>query len=227
MAGHSKWANIKHKKKLNDVKKSKLFSKLANDIKASTINSNSDLKNNFKLKKAVDKALSSNMSKSIIKNIIAQEVQSTHEKSTYAGASENGIYLVIECFNLNKNRIVGELRFLLNKYGMELVQFKSISYLFLKCTKFVLSTYYNEKILFRFLNSYDFNEILDDRILLDFENSKNLNLIIKNLQIDFDAYDNFYPKNLLVLDDVMYSKIYELISKLKKYNYVSNIFYNF
>ncbi len=227
MAGHSKWTNIKHKKQTNDVKKSKLFSKIASDLKSSISDSSIDLKNNIRLRNAVDKALSNNMSKSIINNIISQQACLTQEKSIYCGSGSNGVCLIIECFDLNKNRVVGELRHLLGQYDIELVQFKSIAYLFLKYIKLGLVSDYNDKFLFKFLNKIDFNKSLDDIIFLDSSNIRIIGFVMKFLCIEVNHYDYFLAKTLLIFDKNSYCKMHELILKLKKYSYISNVFFNF
>lgn len=227
MAGHSKWANIKHKKKANDIKKSKLFSKLANDIKNSTNESNKDIKSNVKLKKAVDKALSNNMSKSIINNIIGQSDLVAHDKSFYAAVGYDGVTFIIECFDSNKNRMIGELRYLLNQYTMTLVPIKTIEYLFLKYAKIKLVGEYNEKYLYNYFSEFFLNSIIDDTIYIDFFKSKDLISILKLLNIDLEVFNCFFPKTCLYLDFSILSKMSELVSKLKKLSYMSNVFYNF
>lgn len=227
MAGHSKWSNIKHRKKTNDLKKSKLFSKLANDIRLSVSDSNPDINANFKLKKAVDKALSNNMSKSIINNIISNLDQSACGKNIYSAVGDFGISIIIECFNSNKNRIIGELRCLLNQYNMTLVSLKSIEYTYLKYDKICLLEEYNDKFLFYYFGYFFFKEIYNNTILLNNDLSKNLYFFLKKNNIKFEVSQILYPKIIVKLDDSSYNKFFKMISELKKLSYVSNVFCNF
>lgn len=227
MAGHSKWANIKHKKKVNDVKKSKLFSKLANDIKLSVNESNKDIQTNIKLKKAIDKALSNNMSKNIINNIISSSEVISQNKSIYSVIGKNSVSIIVECFDFNKNRMIGELRHLFSQYDMNLVSFKSIEYMYLKYEKISLLSEYNDRIILINFNDMFLIKAVNNYMYVDILISKSVFFILKKIDLEFDACQIFYPKNCLKLTcDTLY-KLNELLLKLKKFTYIANLFYNF
>lgn len=227
MAGHSKWSNIKHRKQSNDLKKSKLFSKLANDIRTSVSDSKSDINSNFKLKKAVDKALSNNMSKNVINHIISNLDHAQEVKNVYSAVGDNGISIIIECFDYNKNRMIGEIRCVLNQYNMSLVPFKSIEYTYLKIDKIFLTESYNDKFLFSYLDKLFLKKNFDSFILLNSNLSKDLFFLLKNLDIKFEVSQIFYPKSIIKLDINVYDKFYNMIIELKKLPYVANVFFNF
>lgn len=227
MAGHSKWSNIKHKKQIKDIKKSKLFSKLANDIKNSFNKSTNDVENNLELKKVVDKALSKNMSKDIINNILSNNKIVGQEKIFYAATGNDGVYFIIECFDLNKNKIVGELRYLLNKYDLTLISFKSVDYLFFKYIKVKIFDKYNDKLIFDYICTNIFYDSYDNFFILTASEIKKIILLFKLFNINFDVTNYFYPKKSVNLLNEKIFKMKELIIKLKDYNYVTNIFYNF
>lgn len=226
MAGHSRWSNIKHKKKNNDIKKSKLFSKLANDI-ISANNSNNDVNDNYKLKKAVDKALAKNMNKSIINNIITSNVSSLDNKSIYSAVGENGASIIIECLNANKNRIIGELRCILNQYFFNLVSFKSIEYMYIKYEKILFLDELNDKFLFYYLNSFILKDLDKNTIVCETIFTKYIFLSLKKLNIKFSSYQIFLTKNSLNLCFTDIARFNSMISKLKSLPYVNNLFYNF
>lgn len=227
MAGHSKWSNIKHRKQSNDLKKSKLFSKLANDIRISVNDSNSDVNSNFKLKKAVDKALSNNMSKNVINNIISNLEHVPQVKNIYSAIGDNGISVVIECFDYNKNRMIGEIRCVLNQYNMNLVSFKSIEYTYIKIDKIFLIENYNDKFLFNYLDSFVLKKISDNFIFVNSDLSKDLFFLLKKLDIKFEVSQTLYPKSIINLDPSIYNKFNNMIDELKKFPYVANVFFNF
>lgn len=227
MAGHSKWSNIKHRKQSNDLKKSKLFSKLANDIRISVNDSNSDVNSNFKLKKAVDKALSNNMSKNVINNIISNLEHTPQVKNIYSAIGDNGISVVIECFDYNKNRMIGEIRCVLNQYNMNLVSFKSIEYTYVKIDKIFLIEDYNDKFLLNYLDKLFLKKISDDFIFVNSDLSKDLFFLLKNLEIKFEVSQTLYPKNIIKLSPSIYNKFNNMIDELKKFPYVANVFFNF
>lgn len=226
MAGHSKWANIKHKKKVNDVKKSKLFSKLASEIKASINYSSTDVNNNLKLKKAVDKALSNNMGKCIINNILSNSSRVQQDKIIYSAIGENGISIVIECFNINKNRMVGELRHLFGKYGMDLIDFKSLEYIYFKLEKILILNEYNDKILFSLIDVNLYN-ISNNALFVKKTICKIIMDILKKMNINFESSFIYCPKKKVKTSNETFLKTSELISKIRKLPYFFNIFFNF
>ncbi len=227
MAGHSKWSNIKHKKQSNDLKKSKLFSKLANDIRISVGNSKLDINSNFKLKKAIDKALSNNMSKNVINNIIFNMDTANQIKNIYSATGDNGVSIIIECLDYNKNRIIGELRYVLNQYNMALVPFKSIEYTYFKIDKVFLNSDYNDRLLFYYLDELFLKDVFSNFIYSNIDSSKNLFSLLKVLDIDFEVYKILYPKNIIKLDCDNNNKFSNMIIELEKLPYIANVFSNF
>ncbi|HIH2762884.1 MAG TPA: YebC/PmpR family DNA-binding transcriptional regulator [Candidatus Azoamicus sp.] len=227
MAGHSKWSNIKHRKQSNDLKKSKLFSKLANDIRTSVSDSKSDINSNFKLKKAVDKALYNNMSKNAINHIISNLDHTQEVKNVYSAIGDNGISVIIECFDYNKNRMIGEIRCVLNQHNMSLVPFKSIEYTYLKGDKIFLTENYNDKFLYNYLDKLFLKKNFDNFVLLNSDLSKDIFFLLKKLDIKFEVSQVLYPKNIIKLDTNVYDKFYNMIIELKKLPYVANVFFNF
>lgn len=227
MAGHSKWSNIKHKKQFNDLKKSKLFSKLANDIKVSIGNAKLDINSNFKLKKAVDKALSNNMSKNVINNIVSSLDTASQIKNVYSATGDNGVSIIIECLDYNKNRIIGEIRYVLNQYNMALVPFKSIEYTYFKIDKISLNSDYNDRLLFYYLDELFLKDVFSNSIHSNIDLSKDLFSLLKVLDIGFEVCKILYPKNIIKLDHNNSNKFCNMIIELEKLPYIANIFSNF
>lgn len=133
MAGHSKWANIKHRKGKQDAVKGKIFTKLIREITVAA-KQGQDINANSKLRLAVDKALSQNMSRDTIDRAIKRGTggdDSTHmEEVFYEGYAPHGVALLIQCVTDNRNRTVGEVRHILTKHGGNLGTTGSVSYLF-------------------------------------------------------------------------------------------------
>lgn len=136
MAGHSKWANIKHRKNRQDVVKGKIFSKLIRAITVSA-RSGADLSSNSKLRLIVDKALSYNMAMDTIERAISRGAGTDDsvimEEVVYEGYAEGGIAILIECLTDNRNRTAGEIRHIFSKYGGNLGIPGSVAYLFRQC----------------------------------------------------------------------------------------------
>lgn len=121
MAGHSKWANIKHKKERADAKKGKVFSRCAKEIiSAVKVGGGPDPKSNAKLRLAVDKAKAANVPNDVIERNIkkaSSSDQADYTEMTYELYGHGGVGLVVDIMTDNKNRIASEIRIATNKRG--------------------------------------------------------------------------------------------------------------
>ncbi len=136
MAGHSKWANIQHRKGAQDAKRGKLFTKLIREITVAARLGGADPAANPRLRAAIDKALGSNMSKDTIERAIkrgsgAQEGDN-FEAVRYEGYGPNGVAVMVDCLTDNRNRTVAEVRHAFSKAGGNLGTDGSVAYLFSK-----------------------------------------------------------------------------------------------
>ena len=135
MSGHSKWANIQHRKGRQDKKRGKLFSKLIREVTVAA-KYGSDLSANPRLRAAIDKAKSQSMPKENIDRAISrgsgEEEGFNFEEVTYEGYGPGGAAILIECMTDNRNRTVAEVRHALSKFGGNLGSDGSVSYLFEK-----------------------------------------------------------------------------------------------
>lgn len=134
MAGHSKWANIQHRKKAQDAKRGKLFTRLIRDITVSARLGDANPDNNPRLRLAIDKAIAANMSKDNVERAIKRgsgEMDGAiYENITYEGYGPGGAAVLTECTTDNKNRTVAEIRHAFTRYGGNLGTSGSVSYLF-------------------------------------------------------------------------------------------------
>jgi YebC/PmpR family DNA-binding regulatory protein len=121
MAGHSKWANIQHRKGAQDAKRGKLFTKLIREITVAARMGGSDPNSNPRLRAAIDKALGSNMTKDVIERATkrgAGELEGvSYEEIRYEGYGPNGIAIMVDCMTDNKNRTVAAVRNVFTKRG--------------------------------------------------------------------------------------------------------------
>lgn len=137
MAGHSKWANIKHKKAANDKKRGKLWSKLIREITvAAKEGQTSDPGAYPRLRLAVDKGLTANMPKDTIEKACrrgAGEMEGvSYEEVRYEGYGPGGVAVMVDCLTDNRNRTVAEVRHVFTKAGGNLGTDGSVSYMFSK-----------------------------------------------------------------------------------------------
>jgi YebC/PmpR family DNA-binding regulatory protein len=135
MAGHSKWANIKHRKAAQDAKRGKVFSKIIRELTvAAKGGDNPD--DNPRLRVAMDKALGANMKKDTIDKAVSRGAGNAegenYEECTYEGYGVGGVAVLVECMTDNKNRTVAEVRHAFSKRGGNLGTDGSVAYLFSK-----------------------------------------------------------------------------------------------
>ncbi len=137
MAGHSKWANIQHRKNKQDAKRAKLFTKLIREITVSARMGGGDAGSNPRLRSAIDAALSNNMTRDTIERATKRGAgggEGEHvEEIRYEGYGPGGTAIIVDCMSDNRNRTVAEVRHTFNKYGGNLGTDGSVAYLFNKC----------------------------------------------------------------------------------------------
>ncbi len=133
MAGHSKWANIKHRKERQDNKRGKIFTKLIRELTVAAKQGGVPA-DNPRLRLAVDKALSANMTRDTIDRAIARGVGGADgdnvEELAYEGYAPNGVAVFVETMTDNRNRTAAEIRHAFNKFGGNLGTDGSVAYLF-------------------------------------------------------------------------------------------------
>ena len=136
MAGHSKWANIKHRKAAQDAKRGKIFTKLIREITTSARMGDPDPANNPRLRAAVTAALTSNMTRDTINRAIARGAGGADGEQldtiVYEGYGPAGSAVMVECLTDNRNRTVAEVRHAFSKCGGNLGTDGSVAYLFSK-----------------------------------------------------------------------------------------------
>ena len=134
MAGHSKWANIQHRKRAQDAKRGKLFTRLIKEIVVAARAGGSDLDANASLRTAVDKAKSQSVPKDAIERAVkrgAGELDgSDYEEIRYEGYGPAGVAVIVDCLSDNRNRTVAEVRHAFTKAGGNLGQSGSVAYMF-------------------------------------------------------------------------------------------------
>jgi YebC/PmpR family DNA-binding regulatory protein len=137
MAGHSKWANIKHRKGAQDAKRGKIFTKCIREISVAAKSSGGgDPANNPSLRSAIDKALGANMKRDTIDNTIKKAIGAVdgvvYEEVRYEGYGPGGTAVMVNCLTDNRNRTVADVRHAFSKAGGNLGTDGSVAYLFRK-----------------------------------------------------------------------------------------------
>jgi YebC/PmpR family DNA-binding regulatory protein len=136
MAGHSKWANIQHRKNAQDAKRGKIFTKLIREITVASRMGGGDPNSNPRLRAAIDKALGANMSKDTVERAVKRGAGAgegdNYEAIRYEGYGAGGVAVMVDCLSDNRNRTVSEVRHAFTKHGGNLGTDGSVAYLFSK-----------------------------------------------------------------------------------------------
>ena len=136
MAGHSKWANIQHRKKAQDAKRGKLFTKLIREVTIAAREGGGDPDGNARLRLAMDKAFAGNVPKDTVDRAINRATgeagADSLEEVRYEGYGPGGTAVMVDCVTDNRNRTVAEIRYAFTKCGGNLGTGGSVAYLFTK-----------------------------------------------------------------------------------------------
>ena len=192
MAGHSKWANIKHRKARQDAKRGAVFTKIIRELTVAAKDGGPVIEDNPRLRLAHDKALSANMAKDTINRAIqrgagGQEGQNL-EEVIYEGYAPGGIAVYIKTLTDNKNRTVSEIRHAFTKYGGNLGTSGSVAYLFEAKGKLLVKSDATDEKLYEVAienGADDINDIDGDKteIVCDPKNISGLKEMVEKLSL--------------------------------------------
>jgi YebC/PmpR family DNA-binding regulatory protein len=143
MAGHSKWANIKHKKAATDAKRGKIFTRLIREITVAARMGGGDPSMNPRLRLAIDKAMDQNMPKDTIERATKRgsggQEGVSYEEIRYEGYGINGAAVIVDCMTDNRTRTVADVRHAFSKHGGNLGTDGSVAFLFRHCGQLVFA----------------------------------------------------------------------------------------
>ena len=237
MAGHSKWANIRHRKGAQDKKRSKIFTKLIKEITIASRLGGGEISSNPRLRKAVSNAKSSNLPSDKIQRAIKKgngELEGvTYEEVTYEGYGPGGVAILINIITDNKNRTVAEIRHLLSKFDGNLGENGSVSWMFDKAGQIIMES-----------KSESEDTVFEDAIDAgadDFYTGDNFYLVstsVDQLMVVRDRLDNggyviksaeieMVPKTNQILDDLEANKFLKLLDALEDNDDVNKVYTNF
>lgn len=236
MAGHSKWANIKHRKGRQDAKRGKIFSRLIRELTVASRLGGPVAEDNPRLRTALDKALSANMPKDTIERAIQRGSGSAEgddlEETTFEGYGPGGVAIIVESMTDNNNRTVAEVRHAFSKAGGNLGTDGSVSYLFIK------------KGLIQLSNNTSLEQVLEVAIEAgaeDIEENSDQSITISTLPEDFDPVKkalidkeietleseiSLVPETSISTDLETSIKIYKLLEALEDLDDTQNVHSN-
>jgi len=151
MAGHSKWANIKHKKAATDAKRGRIWTRLIKEITVAARLGGGDIVSNPRLRLAVDRAADANMPKDNVNRAIQRGTGglegANYEEIRYEGYGLNGAAVMVDCMTDNRVRTVAEVRHAFSKYGGNMGSEGSVAFLFKHCGQILFAPGINEDAL--------------------------------------------------------------------------------
>ena len=237
MSGHSKWSTIKRKKAAIDAKRGKIFTTLIREITIAARAGGGDPASNPRLRHAISSARDANMPQDNIKKAIMKgtgEVPgTTYEECTYEGFGPGGVAIFIEVLTDNKNRTVADIRHLITKYGGNLGENGSVSWMFDKKGQIILTRDNQDKdTLFEaaidagaedfeavdnaFIVTTDPAEIMSVRSALE-----NKGYYVESSKVEM------LPKNLHKIDDEKSKKAISLLDEIEDHNDIKSVYTNF
>lgn len=236
MAGHSKWANIKHRKAAQDAKRGKIFTKLIRELVVAAKEGGAAVEDNPRLRTAVDKALGANMKRDTIDKAIARGVGSgegdNYEELTYEGYAPGGVAVLVEVMTDNRNRTVAEVRHAFNRAGGNLGTDGSVAYLFNKQGTLVFSDQVDEEDILdvaieagaKDVLTQDDNSVEVATLPEDFNAVKDA-LIAAGFQPEMSEL-SMVPSTKAELDPEMAEKVLKMIDALEDLDDVQNVYTN-
>ena len=237
MAGHSKWANIRHRKGAQDKKRAKIFTKLIKEITISSRLGGGDISSNPRLRKAVSNAKASNLPADKIERAIKKgtgELEGViYEEVTYEGYGPSGVAILMDIITDNKNRTVAEIRHLLSQFDGNLGENGSVAWMFDKTGQIIMeSKSANEDTIFEDAINAGAEDFYVDNDFYLVSTSADQLMEIRD-KLDDAGYDiksaeiEMVPKTNQILGDLEAKKVLKLLDALEDNDDVNKVYTNF
>jgi len=237
MSGHSKWAQIKRQKGVQDAKRGTLFTKLGNAISLAAKAGGKDPETNFKLRLSIEKARGANMPMDNIERAIkrgAGELAGQQiEEVSYEGYGPSGIAIIIETVTDNKNRTTSEIRNILSKYGGRLGEANSVKWLFEQkgVIKILLEKNQNKEDLeLKIIDAGAFDVIEEDdelTVLTAPESLEKVRQNIEKIKVDYAEIELIAKNKVEINGPENKTKLDKLLEELDNLDDVDNYFTNY
>lgn len=236
MAGHSKWANIKHRKSAQDARKGKLFTKLVKEIMIAAKTGDPEPDNNPRLRLAIQNARGANVPKENIERAIKKgsgEEGTDYLEVTYEGYAPHDIAVFVECSTDNLNRTVASIRSIFSRNGGTLATHGSVDFLFERKGVFLLAP--SQKLDLEQLElamiEANAEEITQDegytRITCALEDFGNVQKALDQLELECEEANlQRIPNNYIELEEDAFQEVMKLIEKLDDDDDVQNVYHN-
>ena len=236
MAGHSKWANIQHRKKAQDAKRGKLFTKLIREIVVAARMGGGDADANPRLRAAVDKALSGNMTRDTIERAVKRGAGGGEgdsvEELVYEGYGPGGVAVLVECMTDNRNRTVAEVRHAFSKSGGNLGTEGSVAYMFNKCGQIIYAPGADEDQLMELALDAGADDVISHEdgsleVITPVDSFGNVKDALDAAGLEsVNAEVTRLPENTSELDTASAEKLMRLVDNLEDLDDTQDVFHN-
>ncbi len=236
MAGHSKWANIKHKKAAQDAKRGKIFTKLIREITVAARMGGDNVDDNPRLRTAVDKALGANMTKDTIERAIKRGAGggdgADMDEVTYEGYSVGGVAILVKTLTDNVNRTVSDVRHAFTKHGGNLGTSGSVAYLFTQRGEIYFAPGADEDTVMEAALEAGAEDVetLEEGALLVITDDKSFLSVcdaFKAAELNYEDADmTMHPSTEIELDEATAEKVNKLVDHLEDLDDVQNVYTN-
>ncbi|HBR70294.1 TPA: YebC/PmpR family DNA-binding transcriptional regulator [Candidatus Dependentiae bacterium] len=236
MSGHSKWANIKHRKSAQDAKKGKVFTRIGKEITIAAKEGGGNPDANFRLRTIIDKAREANMPADNIQRSIKRGTGElpgvSYEEQLYEGYGPESVAVLVACVTDNKNRTVAEVRRVFNNNGGNLAEAGAVSWMFEKKGVIRINAGgLTEDDLLEQLIDFGIDDIdVDDDIATITVNPKQLEQVKKVLADSGHKIESaeleFVAKNSMGLSEDKEKKVFDFLEKLEDLDDVQNVYTN-
>ena len=239
MAGHSKWANIKHKKARMDAKKGKIFSKIAKEIIAAAREGGGNPDNNLRLRLAIEKARANDVPNENIERAIKRgtgELEGVElEETVYEGYGPGGVAVMLEILTDNRNRTAAEIRHIFSKNGGNLGESGCVAWMFVKKglirVEVERSGLDEDQMLEVALEAGAEDMTMEDdvyEITTDPQDLASVHQEFVDRGIPVDAAEvTMIPKSTVTVDGEEARKVLKLMDALEEHDDVQNVYANF
>ena len=236
MAGHSKWANIKHRKGAQDAKRGKIFTKLIKEITVAAKIGGGDLDSNSRLRLAVDKAKQANMPKDNIDRAVKKGTGDldgvVYEEGVFEGYGPGGVAVIVEFMTDNRTRTVADVRHAFNKYGGSLGVSGSVAFMFDRKGQIIFSEEDDFDVIFEAALEAGAEDVKEEddiiEVVTDPAEFEKVRIAIEKQGLKFQTAEvTMIPQNMTPVEGKQAESLMKMIDILEDNDDVQNVHANF
>ena len=236
MSGHSKWANIKHRKGAQDAKRGKIFTKLIKEVTIAARIGGGDLESNARLRLAVDKAKQANMPKDNIDRGIKKGTGDldgvTYEEGVFEGYGPGGVAVIVEFMTDNRTRTVADVRHAFNKYGGSLGVSGSVAFMFDRKGQIIFSAENDFETIFEVALEAGAEDVKEEdgmiEVITDPTEFEAVQSELEKHELKYESAEvTMIPQNLTPVEGKQAESLMKMIDVLEDNDDVQNVYANF